>query len=255
MLLEVGQQDDKLVVLVGDISHNILQPYAKACPNRYYNVGIMEQTIVGMAAGLAISGMRPVVHTIAPFLVDRCYEQLKLDFGYQQLGGVMVGVGGAFDYSGLGCSHHSYAACQLVATIPGSQVFAPGSPEEFRTLFRAVYQQPKLSYFHLPIEQHGFDVGHVEVGEPIVIKEGTARTIVAVGPQLKTAIQADVADTRILYLHTLKPWPDALPTVGRVLWLEEAGFDEFQRGYGSRQDHLNAVGLTPERVREWARTS
>ena len=68
-MLKVGQEDQKLVVLVGDISHNILQPFAKACPGRFYNVGICEPTIVSMAAGLSMSGLRPVVHTIAPFLV------------------------------------------------------------------------------------------------------------------------------------------------------------------------------------------
>jgi transketolase len=248
-VLEVGLKDEKLVVLVGDISHNLLQPFAKACPGRYYNVGIMEQTIVGMAAGLALAGLYPVVHTITPFLVERAYEQLKLDFGYQKLGGVMIGVGGAFDYSGLGCSHHSYAACKLVAAIPGSQVFTPASPSEFNTLFKAVYRQPKLSYFHLPAEGHGQDVGPVTVGVPITLRTGSKGTIVAVGPQLRTAIEADVPDWGIVYLHTLKPRPE-IP--GRVIWLEEANFDEFQHGYGTRQDHLKAVGLTPERVRELA---
>jgi len=259
-LLEIGQRDDKLVVLVGDISHGILQPYAKGCPGRYYNVGIMEQTIVGMAAGLAISGMRPVVHTIAPFLVERCYEQLKLDFGYQQLGGVFIGVGGAFDYSGLGCSHHSYAACKLMESIPGSQVFVPGSPAEFRELFLQVYDKPKLSYFHLPSNWHGYGISpdYIRVGAPIYINGRRRKKIVAVGPQLRTALAARPDHVQIIYLHTLKPESDELRDLrlraqtGRdVLWLEEANFDEFQHGYGTRDDHLRAVGLTPERVREF----
>ena len=251
-LLEVGQKDPKLVVLVGDISHGILQPYAKACPGRYYNVGIMEQTIVGMAAGLAISGMRPVVHTIAPFLVERCYEQLKLDFGYQKLGGVMIGVGGAFDYSGLGCSHHSYAACKLVASIPGSQVFVPGSPAEFRELFLQVYDQPQLSYFHLPAVPHGFQSAlRMGVGKYTHLRDGYKGTIIAVGPQLRTALDADVPDVGIVYLHTLKPGAKFYTLPKPHLWLEEANFDEFQHGYGTREDHLRAVGLTPEKVREF----
>jgi transketolase len=68
-MLEVGLADPRLVVLVGDISHFALQPFAKACPGRFYNVGILEPTIVNMAAGLAITGLLPVVHTIAPFLI------------------------------------------------------------------------------------------------------------------------------------------------------------------------------------------
>ncbi|MFQ5737780.1 MAG: hypothetical protein ACE5JX_02125, partial [Acidobacteriota bacterium] len=89
-MLAVGREDSNLVVLVGDISHFILQPFAQTCPGRYYNVGICEPTIVSMAAGLAKVGYTPVVHTIAPFLIERSFEQIKLDFCYQQLGGNLV---------------------------------------------------------------------------------------------------------------------------------------------------------------------
>ena len=84
-MVEVGLKDPKLVVMVGDISHGILKPYAQACPKRYYNIGICEPTIVSMAAGLNHSGLVPVVHTIAPFITERSYEQIKLGFGYQKL--------------------------------------------------------------------------------------------------------------------------------------------------------------------------
>ena len=89
-MLEIGLNDPRLVVMVGDISHGILQPYAKACPGRYYNIGICEPTIVNMAAGLNKTGLIPVVHTIAPFITERSYEQIKLDFGYQNLSGNIV---------------------------------------------------------------------------------------------------------------------------------------------------------------------
>ena len=145
-VLAVGQEDARLVVMVGDISHGILKPYAAACPGRYFNVGICEQAIVGMAAGLAKTGLLPVVHTIAPFLVERAFEQIKLDFSYQALGGTLVSVGAAFDYAGLGCSHHCYDDLALVKGLPGAQVFYPGSPAEFEALFRASYASGRLAY-------------------------------------------------------------------------------------------------------------
>lgn len=77
-MLEVGQNDPNLVVLLGDISHFIMQPFAKACPGRFYNIGICEPTIVSMAAGLAKVGFYPVVHTIAPFILERSFEQQKI---------------------------------------------------------------------------------------------------------------------------------------------------------------------------------
>jgi len=79
-MLAVGQEDPDLVVMVGDISHGILQPFAKACPGRYYNVGILEPTMMSIGAGLARAGLFPVIHTIAPFLIERAFEQIKLDF-------------------------------------------------------------------------------------------------------------------------------------------------------------------------------
>jgi len=268
-MLQIGQEDEKLVVLVGDISHNILQPFAKACPGRFYNVGICEPTIVSMAAGLSMSGLRPVVHTIAPFLVERSYEQWKLDFGYQKLGGVAVSVGAAFDYAGLGCSHHTYADCALMKAIPGSVVICPASPDEFKTLFQQTYDKQQLTYFRLS-EKHGIDVGPVTVGKAVKVRDGDRITIVAVGPQLKTVLEADVAGD-VIYVHTLKPldreliWASYMKT-GKMLVVEEHSDvggvaqelgsegicipDEFQRGYGSRQDHLNNLGFTPQGIRE-----
>lgn len=269
-MLSVGQEDEKLVVLVGDISHNILQPFAEACPDRYYNVGIMEPTMVSMAAGLSMSGLRPMVHTIAPFLIERAYEQWKLDFGYQELGGVAVSVGGAFDYSGLGCSHHTYADCALMKAIPRSVVICPGSPDEFKQLFWQTYAKKQLTYFRLS-DNHGVSVGRVEVGKAVKIKDGNRITIIAVGPQLKTVLEADVPGAEVFYVHTLKPLDENLLSRcgDRCLVVEEHGWvgsvasdigaelagvpDEFQRGYGSKQDHLNKLGLTPQGIRERCR--
>lgn len=270
-MLRVGQEDDKLVVLVGDISHNILQPFAQACPGRFYNVGICEPTIVGMAAGLSMAGLRPVVHTIAPFLIERSYEQWKLDFGYQKLGGVAVSVGGAFDYSQLGCSHHTYMDCALMKGIPGSAVICPASPHEFASLFYQTYDKQQLTYFRLS-EKHGIEVGPVKVGVPVKVKDGRKATIIAVGPQLKTAIDADV-DADVIYVHTLKPLyagviEASLQKTRRCLVLEEHSsvgslaseigtpgihIHDFQRGYGSRQDHLNQLGYTVGTVRDFCR--
>jgi len=135
-MLEIGQIDPRLVVMVGDISHGILRPFAVKCPDRYYNIGICEPTIVNMAAGLSLTGLNPVVHTIAPFIIERAYEQIKLDFGYQQLGINLISVGGAFDYAKLGCSHHCYTDVSLMKHFKNSQVFVPGSAIEFNTLFK-----------------------------------------------------------------------------------------------------------------------
>lgn len=283
-MLQLGREDPNLVVMVGDISHFILQPFAKACPGRYYNVGICEPSILGMAAGLAKTGFYPVVHTIAPFIVERSFEQIKLDFCYQQLGGNLVTVGGAFDYSNLGCTHHCYGDFALLKTLPGTQITYPSCPVEFDTLFRQAYRSGLLTLYRIPAEQHGQDFRDrdIQFGKGIRVIGGSNLTIIATGPQLHNALVSRNAlsdmgwDVEVLYIHTIRPLDTDLIRVSvsktrRVLVIEEhmqSGSlgddvlrttrdipdvsysfanipDTFVTGYGSYQDHCEKLGLTP----------
>ena len=273
-MLSVGQEDARLVVMVGDISHGILKPFAAACPARYFNIGICEQAIVGMAAGMAKTGLLPVVHTIAPFLIERSFEQIKLDFSYQKLGGTLVSVGAAFDYAGLGCSHHCYGDFALLKTLPGVQIIAPGSRAEFDALFRQTYANGRLTYFRLS-EPHGVTLPSVpEVGKGVIVKEGTGKTIICTGAQLRTVMDALPLlpeNTEVIYFPTVKPFDaDLIRHCYSLLVIEEHSTfggladdarrvcrrvasiaipDEWQRGYGSRAEHLQACGFTPENIR------
>ena len=121
-VLEIGSKNKKVVIFVGDISHGIMQPFAKKFPNRYYNIGICEPAMVNVAAGLSKSGLIPIVHTIAPFLIERSYEQIKLDFGYQKLPVNLVSVGSSYDYSKLGCSHHCYSDFALMSQFENCNI-------------------------------------------------------------------------------------------------------------------------------------
>ncbi|MCJ7655822.1 MAG: hypothetical protein MUO97_11105, partial [Dehalococcoidia bacterium] len=248
-ILEVGQCDPNLVVLVGDISHFILQPFAKTCPGRYYNVGICEPTILSMAAGLSKMGFYPVVHTIAPFILERSFEQIKLDFCYQQLGGNLVTVGGVFDYSNLGCTHHCYGDFALLKTLPNTQIIHPASPLEFDTLFRQTYRSGKLTLFRIPSHQHAqeFSVSEIRFGKGIKVVEGSNLTIVVTGPQLRNAMATRETlskmgwDAEILYIHTIRPLDMELICASvrktrRVLVIEE----HMQSG-GLGDDVLRAV--------------
>lgn len=280
-MLEVGREDDELVVLVGDISHFALQPFAEACPGRYYNVGICEPTIVSMGAGLAKVGLKPVIHTIAPFLIERSFEQLKLDFGYHQLGGSIVTVGSAFDYSNLGCTHHCTNDFALLKTIEGTQITYPSSPVEFDQLFRQTYRNGQLTSFRCAGTDHGvaFAADEIRLGEGLRVREGRDLTLIATGPQLRSALDAVAPlrslgwDPEVLYLHTIRPLDEALvqastARTGRVLVIEEhvrsGGLgddvlrcvqplgvefaslsipDRFVRDYGSYEEQCDRLGL------------
>jgi transketolase len=272
------------VVLVGDISHGILQPFAEACRGRYYNVGILEPTIMSMGAGLARAGLFPVIHTIAPFLIERAFEQIKLDFCYHGLHGNIVTVGSAFDYAYLGCTHHCYGDFALMKTLQGVQITYPSTPVEFDTLFRQAYRNKTVTVYRTPGSQHGinFAIKDIQLGKGIKVVDGRDVTLVATGPQLKTAMGArDLLaghgrDAEVLYIHTIRPLDEELILASvsktkRVVVIEEhmrsGGLgddvlratrslpnvryasasipDTFIRAYGSYEDHCESVGLTP----------
>jgi len=153
-MIEMAEKDDKLVVLIGDISHYLLKDFEAKFPDRFYNVGICEQSMVGMAAGLAMEGYRPVIHTIAPFCVERAYEQIKVDLCYQNVDVTIVSVGGSFDYAHLGCTHHCYSDIAILRPLPNIEIFCPGNSKEFGTLFEDSWSNGKPKYFKLIKEQH-----------------------------------------------------------------------------------------------------
>ena len=115
---DILDKDKKLIVLLGDIGVFGFRNSFEKYPERVYNIGILEQSTIGMAAGLAMHNFIPVIHTIAPFIVERSFEQIKNDFGYQQLGGNFVSVGNSYDYAALGCTHHCPADVGILKNIP-----------------------------------------------------------------------------------------------------------------------------------------
>lgn len=212
-IANIGATDSNLVVIVGDISHGILSRFRAENPNRYFNIGISEPGMVNIAAGISASGLVPVIHTIAPFLIERSYEQIKLDFAYQNLGGNFISVGGAFEYSKLGCSHHCYTDYSLMSKFNNCDIYFPGSAEEFSIIFTQVYNNGRINYFRLTEfpNSGAYSPERIIPGTAIVDKEGADMTIVVVGALLdrvrNVAAQLEFQGNgvEVLYLHTLKP--------------------------------------------------
>lgn len=286
-MVTLGQEDPNLVVVVGDISHGIMQPFAKTCPGRYFNMGILEPTMISVVAGMSKIGLRVVAHTIAPFIIERSFEQLKLDFVYHRLPGNIVTIGSAFDYSNLGCTHHCYGDFALLKTLPDVQITYPSSPLEFDLLFRQAYANNFLTVYRLPGQQHDvtFNSGDIQLGKGIRLCEGNGVTIIATGPQLRTALGvrerlvAHRKEAEVIYLHTIRPLDGQLVVAsvaktGRVVVIEEhmqsgglgddilratchlssvkfvsaAIPDTFVRGYGSYETLCDSVGLNIESI-------
>ena len=197
--------DDTCLFLV-DIGvwgfREVLQKY----PARAMNSGIFEDGLISVAAGMSLAGMTPFVYGISPFILGRAYEQLKLDFCYQKLAGNFFTTGAAYDFSKLGYSHYCPEDLELAQTLPGMEFIAPGTPEEFKKLFDATWNDGKPTYYRLSDHCNTNNI-EVSFGKATVIKMGNQATIIAVSTMLDAVLEAcKDADVTILYYTTLLPF-------------------------------------------------
>ena len=201
-------KDDNLCLLLGDIGVFAFSKCFELYPDRTYNIGILEQSTISLASGMSKANMIPVVHTIAPFIVERAFEQLKTDFGYQNLNGNFISIGNSYDYAGLGCTHHCPSDVSILSTIPNMQVISPGSSKEFDSLFSQTYNNEAPTYFRLSEYEHNLDF-EVIFGKANVIKEGNKALIICYGNMLSPVYEAvkDI-DVTLLYYSTIVPFDD-----------------------------------------------
>jgi transketolase len=200
------EHDKDTVLLLGDISVFGFRDSFKKHPKRVYNIGILEQSTISLASGMSIAGLKPIVHTIAPFLVERSLEQLKVDFGYQNLNGNFFSIGSSYDYASLGPTHHCPGDVAQLLTIPNMEIILPGSSSELNSLISQTYDNGKPTYFRLSEYENTIDY-NVTFGKANLIKEGKDATIICVGNMLENTIQATKdLDVTILYYTTINPF-------------------------------------------------
>lgn len=204
--------DTTTVLLLGDIGVFGFRSSFKNHPTRTYNIGILEQSTISLASGMSKVGLIPIVHTIAPFLVERALEQLKVDFGYQNLNGNFISVGASYDYAGLGCTHHCPGDVMQLLSIPNMQIIVPGTPKEFNRLFNQTYNSGSPTYFRLSEYSNVIDED-VEFAKGNIIKHGKNATIICIGNMLQNVIEAtNDIDVTILYYTTINPFDCELLT-------------------------------------------
>ncbi len=203
------ETDDRVAIVLADISVSLLTRAIQHDPLRAVNVGISEQTMVGVAAGFAMVGFHPIAHSLLAVHGRRPYEQLKLDFGYQGLGGTFVGSGGSYDYAGEGGTHHSPADASVMLAIPRMQVLVPGHGREVDRLLRAVVTNGEPTYMRTSLATND-DPHDVAPGRLEVIRRGDGPTVVAFGPMLTRALEATAhLDATVVYATSLEPFDGA----------------------------------------------
>ncbi|MEU6967653.1 transketolase C-terminal domain-containing protein [Kitasatospora aureofaciens] len=203
-------EDPRLAVVLADITAAAFEPARERHPDRVVNVGIREQLLIGAAGGLALSGMRPITHTFASFLVERPFEQLKLSLVHQGVGAVLVSAGGSYDNPAAGRTHMSPGDVALLDTLPDWTVHVPGHPEEAEQLLRhAVADGDRNVYVRLSSHQNAAPVP-VEPGRFATVRTGSRGVVLAVGPMLDAVLAAtEGLDVTVLYAATVRPFDTA----------------------------------------------
>ncbi len=211
---ELAPSDTRVVLLVGDIGNRLFDEFKLVAPERFLNCGVAEANMMGVAAGLALSGLRPVVYTITPFTTTRCFEQIRVDVCYQEAPVIIVGTGSGFSYAKLGPTHHSAEDMAIMRTLPGMQVIAPCDAIEVRLALRAALSQDNPTYIR--IGKKGEPAIHMadptfEIGSAIVLRDGTDVALIATGVVVNEALRAAELlaekgiSAQVVSMHTVKP--------------------------------------------------
>lgn len=236
-LLALAKDDRDIMVLASDSRGSAaMAPFAKAYPEQFVEVGIAEQNIVGISAGLAHSGKKPFVTSPACFLSMRSIEQIKVDVAYSATNVKLVGISGGVSYGALGMSHHSVQDLAVARAIPGLAVMMPADRHETKRMTEALVKHVGGVYVRIgrnPVEDvYESDSYEFVIGKAVTMREGSQLTIIASGETVRVAIDAHEAlkeagvSCRVLNMHTIKPLDEeaiirAASETGRIITIEE----------------------------------
>jgi transketolase len=204
----------KPILLSGDIGNRLFDKFKAVAPDQFYNCGVAEANMIGVAAGLAMSGYRPFAYTIVPFITTRVLEQIRIDLCYHNVPATVVGVGGGLSYAALGPTHHALEDIALLRVLPNMTVLCPGDAMEVRACLKAAMAHNGPVYIRLG--KKGEPMVHevepsIKIGQSLMLRDGADCTILAVGNLLPEAMKAasllaeQNIQARVVSLVSVKP--------------------------------------------------
>jgi transketolase len=218
-LTRLGDEDSRIVMLSGDIGNRLFDKFKARHATRFFNCGVAEANMMGVAAGLAMNGLRPIAYTITPFVTTRCLEQIRTDVCYHEVPVTIVAVGAGLSYAGLGPTHHSCEDIAFLRSLPNMVVMCPGDAFEVRAALRASLRQEQAVYIRIgkkgePVV-HEAPIANFEIGKAITIVDGSDVCLLSTGNMLPEAVaagrelEARGLSARVVSFHTVKPLDEA----------------------------------------------
>lgn len=216
-IYERAKEDPNIFLIVGDLGYSVVGDFAKELPDQVINVGISEQNMIGVAAGLALDGAKVFVYSIAPFVTMRCFEQIRIDVCYQNLDVNLIGVGGGFAYGTLGTTHHAIEDVAIMRSLPNMKIISPADKEEARFLVKDVLDSRGPFYVRLNrggeenISGYSKTSESIRIGKNVEVRLGNDMVLFASGNILEVAVK--VSDNlkksgiglKVISVHSLKP--------------------------------------------------
>ncbi len=231
-LVAAAVADPRVLLLTGDHGYALFDQFRKKCPHQYINCGVAEQNMVGVAAGLAKAGFRPVVYGLAAFVPIRVLEQIKIDICYEKLPVILIGDGAGLVYSHLGTSHQSTEDIACTRSIPELTVLSPADRFEMKASMELAFNSPSPVYLRMGKSDHG-DVHtgglELQLGEMIQIRKSSARlAILATGSMVRVAVDivdqgldAEIWSVPIIKPLSIKLFAEVFSRVDKIITLEE----------------------------------
>lgn len=193
-LMREAAKDDRLMLVTGDLGFGVLKPFWETYPEQFVNAGIAEQSMTGLAAGLAKTGRTVLTYSIGNFPTLRCLEQIRNDCAYHNLNVKVVCVGGGFVYGSLGMSHHATEDMAIMRALPGVTVFTPGDPAEVEAIVPVMLKTPGTCYLRLgrggEPTLHEQPVTDWQMPKALTLQTGTDIAILSAGGILTQTVSA-----------------------------------------------------------------
>ena len=215
-LVELADRDRRIALLTGDLGYMALEPFMEKHPDRFFNIGVAEQNMVGIATGLAEAGFVPCVYSIVTFATLRPYEFIRNGPVWHRLPVRIVGVGGGFEYGAQGLSHHGLEDVAVMRVQPGMTVVAPADHEQMATALRATWDVPGPVYYRIGKDDKTVVpglAGRFRPGRAEIVHEGPDVALVAMGSVASEAVAAAMAlaerkiGARVIVVASVQPAP------------------------------------------------
>ena len=218
-LIELVSKDKNIYLLTGDLGFSVFDEFKEKFPDNYINMGVSEANMIGVAAGMAMSGKQVFVYSIIPFITFRCLEQIRNDLCLQNLPVKIIGVGEGLSYGTSGPTHHSIEDIGVMSSLPNLVVISPGDPVEVEKIVEQSLDLNSPCYIRLG-KSGEENVNSLEVnlriGKGNIIKKGKDVVILSTGNMLSTAVKVSNAleeediNSMLVSLHTIKPLDEIL---------------------------------------------